>query len=119
MENPPIHYLIADKSGHSVIIEFVNGKMEIIENSNPWQVTTNFVLTGYSDPQDASCWRFNNAYETLNDKNGTLSEIEALNLLKDVSVPATRWSTVYDLKSGQFQLVMGRDYNNVFQFAVQ
>ena len=40
IEDPPIHYLIADSSGHSVIIEFLNGKMEIMENTNPWQVTT-------------------------------------------------------------------------------
>ena len=118
MEEPPIHYLIADSSGQSVIIEFVNGKMKIMNNSNPWQVTTNFIITGLDDPQKAPCWRYRTAYETLNIKNGMLSESEAISLLQNVSVPSTRWSTVFNLKSRQFQIAMGGDYENLHQFII-
>ncbi len=118
MEDPPIHYLIADSSGHSVIVEFVNGKMEIMNNINPWQVTTNFVITGSDAPQNAPCWRYKTAYETLSNNNGILSINEVANLLNDVSVPSTRWSTVFNLKSGQLQIAFGRDYNNFFHYAV-
>jgi hypothetical protein len=119
MEDPPIHYLIADSSGHSVIIEFVNGRMEIMENSSPWQVTTNFVVTGLNDPQNAPCWRYKSAYETLNNNNGVLSENEAISLLQNVSLSITRWSTVFNLKSGQLQIAMGGDFENFFHFTVQ
>ena len=118
MDDPPIHYLIADSSGHSLIIEFVNGRMEIIDNSNPWQVTTNFIITGLSDPQNASCWRYKYAYETLSNKNGILSESEATSLLQNVSLSITRWSTVFNLESGELQIAMGRDYKNLHHFAV-
>jgi predicted choloylglycine hydrolase len=50
MEDPPIHYQIADSSGHSVIIEFVNGRMEIMDNTSPWQVTTNFIIHRFGQP---------------------------------------------------------------------
>lgn len=119
MEDPPIHYLIADSSGHSVIIEFVNGEMKIINNSNPWQVTTNFVVTGLKNPQNAPCWRYRYAYEKLSNSNGILSESEAINLLQEVSLSITRWSTVFNLKSGQLQIAMGRDYENLHQFTCQ
>lgn len=118
MEDPPIHYLIADSSGHSVIIEFVNGEMEIIDNSSPWQVTTNFVITGLTDPQNAPCWRYRSAYETLNNNHGILSESEATSLLQNVSLSITRWSTVFNLTSGQLQIAMGGDYENFFHFTV-
>jgi choloylglycine hydrolase len=116
MEDPPIHYLIADSSGHSAIIEFVNGEMKMINNSNPWQVTTNFVITGLTNPQNAPCWRYRYAYEKLSSNNGILSESEAVNLLQEVSLSITRWSTVFNLKSGQLQIAMGRDYENLHQF---
>jgi predicted choloylglycine hydrolase len=118
MEEPPVHYLIADSSGHSAIAEFVNGNMEIMENSVPFQVTTNFVITGLNDPQNAPCWRYRNAYETLNTRNGKLSENEAIMLLQDVSVTYTRWSTVFNLKEIKLQTAMGRDYGNVHQFGI-
>lgn len=119
MEDPPVHYLIADSSGQSVIIEFVNGRIEIIDNSNPWQVTTNFVITGLSDPQNAPCWRYRTAYKTLSNDSGILSESDVTSLLQEVSVSITRWSTIFNFKSGQLQIAMGRDYENLHHFTIQ
>ena len=118
IEDPPIHYLIADSSGHSVIIEFVNGKMEIMENTNPWQVTTNFIITGLDSYENAPCWRYKTACETLDHNMGSLSEIEAIDLLKDVSVSSTRWSTIFNLNTGQMQIAMGCDFENLYHFSI-
>jgi hypothetical protein len=118
MEEPPIHYLIADRSGHSAIVEFVDGNMEIMHNSEPWQVTTNFVITGLNNPQNAPCWRYTTAYETLYDKNGVLSMSEAKDLLQDVSVSSTRWSSIYNLKEGRIQIAMGCNFRNLHSFEV-
>jgi len=118
MENPPIHYLITDSSGDSVIIEFVNGSMEIINNYKSWEVTTNFVITGLENPDVAPCWRYKKAYKILSDNNGNLSENEAMNLLHDVSVESTRWSTVYDLDNRSLKIVMGRDYENLHSWSI-
>lgn len=118
MEEPPVHYLIADTSGHSIIVEFVNGNMEIINNPDPWQVTTNFVITGLNNPYSAPCWRFRTAYETLQNRSGILSISEAINLLQDVSVSSTRWSIVFNLKEGQLQIAIGRKYQNLHYFNI-
>ena len=118
MEDPPIHYLIADSSGHSAIIEFVDGKMEIMENDNPWQVTTNFIISDFDNPKDAGCWRYQTADYFLLTRNGTLSENDALNLLQEVSVSNTRWSVLFNLKTGKLQTAMGRAYNNLHFFTL-
>jgi choloylglycine hydrolase len=118
MEQPPIHYLIADSSGHSAVIEYVNGNMIIMRNNDPWQVTTNFIITGMVTYHDASCWRYKTAYQILESKSGVLSEAGALNLLEEVSLNITRWSTVYDLKKGELQLALGADYDVLHHFSV-
>lgn len=119
MEEPPIHYIIADSSGHSVIIEFVEGEMEIIENTGPWQVTTNFVIKGLGSPEEAPCWRFRTASETLRLNNGLLSNSGAFDLLQEVSVSHTRWSTVFNLRTGEIQTAMDRDYENLNIFQLR
>jgi len=118
MEDPPIHYLLADSTGHSVTIEFVDGNMEVIHNSNPWQVTTNFVITGVNITDDAPCWRFNTAYESLSLNTGNISLNEAAHILQSVSVHTTRWSVVYNLSNGQVQIATGCDYDDFYKYYI-
>ena len=118
MEDPPIHYVIADSSGHSAIVELIDGQMLIMENEQPWQVTTNFIINGLEDWHHAPCWRYQTACQTLSAQNGNLSESEAIAILQTVSVSGTRWSTVFDLKSGQMKIVMGRNFENLLAFSV-
>jgi len=118
MEAPPIHYLIADSSGHSAIIEFVDGQMHVIENEIPWQVTTNFIITDWDNPIEAPCWRYQSACSTLGSTSGILSENGAWSLLEGTSVTSTRWSALFNLKTGQLQVAMGRAYHNPHLFSV-
>jgi hypothetical protein len=119
MEDPPIHYLIGDSAGRSVIIEFIDNEMRVIENTNPWQVTTNFIITNFDEPLTAGCWRYNSAWDVLQAANGIVSADEALSLLQTVSLTSTRWSALYELTTGDISLVMGRDYNNVHSFVLE
>ena len=49
---PPIHYLIADAKGRSVLVEFYRGELNIIENEQPWHSATNFLHSSVEDPKD-------------------------------------------------------------------
>ncbi len=118
MEEPPIHYLIADSAGHSAILEFVEGAMVVMENMEQWQVTTNFIITGLTDPENAPCWRYRTAHEMLRNNDGILAESDAIELLHTVSVSSTRWSWIFDMKSGVVQICTGRDYENMHHFNV-
>jgi penicillin V acylase-like amidase (Ntn superfamily) len=40
------HLLLADRSGHSALLEWVDGEMKVIRNQQPWLVSTNFRVFG-------------------------------------------------------------------------
>ena len=116
---PALHYLVADSQGNSAVVEFIDGQMEVLPGVQPWQVATNFVLSGHS-PESArfQCDRYATAYETLEQTQGRVSHEEAMALLEDVSQPTTMWSVVYDMSSGQIVVTMGRNYAQVHHFSM-
>lgn len=116
MENPPIHYLIADSSGQSAIVEFVSGKMIVMKNTESWQVSTNFIIHGSGAPEDVNCWRYNRAYDTLKNARGKMTNTSAMNLLQSVSQTSTIWSMVYQMNSGKFDVAVGRKFNEIKSF---
>jgi hypothetical protein len=116
MEDPPIHYLLADRSGASAIIEFVAGEMKVIRGDEPWQVITNFIVTGSTAPTQAPCDRYRAAYDGLSSSEGRVSTAEAMELLEGSSQTSTIWSTVYNLETGEVDIVMGGNYDQVHTF---
>jgi hypothetical protein len=115
--DPPVHYLIADAGGHSAVIEYVNGTMSVIRNSEPWHVSTNFIITGSGAPTTSPCWRYNTAYSELKASNGVITGEGAMTLLSKVSQTTTIWSIVYGLNSGTARVAMGRKYGEVLEFS--
>lgn len=114
---PPLHYLVADSSGNSAIVEFLEGEMMVIRSEKPWQVSTNFIVSE-ERPEGASspCGRYNAAYEALEQANGNTSPEEAMAILENTSQSGTShtmWSIVYDMTSGGTRVVMGRKYDEV------
>lgn len=119
METPPIHYLIADLSGHSAIIEFVNGKMIVMRNTDPWQVSTNFIIYDSGAPENVGCWRYNNVYNKLEETKGKLNKNEAMNLLQSVAQSNTIWSMAYQMSDSKIDVVVGKNYNNIQSFELK
>ena len=119
MLDPPIHYLIADVSGRSAIVEFVGGEMIVHRNEEPWQVSTNFIIHGSGAPGNAACWRYNRVYDRLEDTAGRLNEEAAMNLLQSVSQSHTIWSMVYDMRTGEVYTAVGGDYDDVEKFHLE
>ncbi len=115
-----VHYLFADASGRSAVVEYVAGQPVVIRNREPWQVATNF-LVSEEQPEgaDSSCWRYNGAYETLRAANGRLSSSQAMSLVARASVDNTLWSVVYNLTAGEIQVVVGRHYDRVHTFKLE
>ncbi len=122
---PVIHYLIADKSGHSAIVEYQDtqsskGGVLILRNDQSWQVSTNFMFS-LEKPQGAnsSCWRYNRAYQTLAQANGKLTPGQAMTLLQQVSQDSTQWSVTYNLTQGTIQLAVDKHYDQVKTFSIR
>jgi hypothetical protein len=144
MEKVANHLLIADSSGNSAIIEWVNGKMQVIRNKEPWQVATNFMVYGSQDKlkdytaeytangkivkdiNGRSYWRYITAWEILKKKNGKINPDDAMNLLKTISLVSskeiwwpTQWSVVYNLNTSDIQIALGRNYDKIYKFELK
>jgi len=114
---PPIHYLVADSSGDSAVIEFSDDEMRVLRGDKSFQVSTNFLLSP-NPPQNnrTACWRYNRVYETLSRAKGEFSLENGMDLLRSVSQTGehpTIWSCIYDLNARDVRVVMGRNYGRV------
>jgi hypothetical protein len=114
--NTPLHYLIADSSGRSVLVEFYQGQMVVIPNKTPWHLATNFLRASAGESAGWRCWRYDKVYQRLTKVQGQLDVQNALDLLKGVAQPNTQWSIVYGMDSGDISVVMGRKYDNLHTF---
>lgn len=117
------HYLIADSSGRSAIIEYPGGELDVIRSREPWQVATNFNV-GHDDPETAMrrCWRYRKAHQALKASRGRVSPQGAMNILQSISSGeghVTQWSVVYRLAAGGVLVAVGRNYREVKKFKIR
>ena len=113
---PPIHYLIADRSGRSVLVEFYQGEMVAISNEVAWQQATNFLRSSSAGSAEGICWRYDTIHRWMEDRVGQVTLMEAIDLLKEVSQEGTQWSIVYGINDGDIHVVMGQQYQAVHSF---
>jgi hypothetical protein len=113
---PPLHYLIADRSGKAVLVEFYQGEMVLIPNQESWHQATNFLRSAYGESAEGVCDRYDTIADRLTSTGGQLDMAGAMDLLGDVSQIGTQWSIVYGLSDGELQVVMGREYDPVLPF---
>jgi len=108
---PPLHNLIADRSGQSALIEFYRGKLHNIPTDKPWHLATNFLLSSVGDSPAGQCPRYDKIEQRLSTTAGSLDAAEAMQLLQAVSQPNTQWSIVYGLSTGKIGVTLGRAYS--------
>jgi len=113
---PPLHYLIADKSGRAALVEFYNGQTIVRPNEGAWHAATNFTRSAVAGDAAGQCWRYDSLVRRLMDSGGRLAVGEALGLLQTVAQPGTQWSVVYGMSTGTVEVVMGRRYNQTYTF---
>ncbi|WP_239161494.1 linear amide C-N hydrolase [Acrocarpospora phusangensis] len=98
---PQLHYLIADRTGRSAVVEYGDGRMNVIDD----RYLTNITMTG----ADQAAKLTDRRYRLLHEGGGT----DALDLLRKVAQPHTRWSVVYDLNTSTAELVTAQRWNRV------
>jgi hypothetical protein len=105
---PPLHYLIADRSGRAVLAEFYQGELHLIPNDKPWHLATNFLVSAVNGSAAGQCARYDRLEGQLSTAEGSIDAGEAMSLLKDVSQANTQWSIVYGFSTGDITVTMGR-----------
>lgn len=116
---PDLHYLVADRLGKALLVEFVDGEIKAIPNTNPWRLATNFTVSPAEEHALGRCWRYDVLSRELESAAGRLSSEQALDLLSSVAQDSTQWSVVYDLSSGGVLVAMGREYDAVYRDRLQ
>lgn len=121
------HYLIADKTGRSVVLEYMlkddpmNWEMNVIEGQD-------YAANVYFSPGQAEGvgqWRLDLLKERLAEKKRILTEEDAMQLLKDVHqtlnpeevTSNTQWSVVYNLTKGTAALCVDKNYSKTHRFS--
>ncbi len=120
------HYLIADASGHSVIVEYVNQELCVVESEAEYQIASNFIAydglhigEGFTEFE-----RYNRVQEAIESNNGILEASQSVQLLADVGVfdgdiDKLQWSVLYNLTTGYGEIFANRKTNNIMGFHLE
>lgn len=125
------HFFIADATGKYAILEYI--KRDGPDSDSPWvlnvvderQVTNHFRSEGWIHlvKQDE---RYDRMRRTLEERNGVLTEEEAMQLLNDVHQEAegkklgkTQWSVVYNLTKKTATVCVNHDYGKTYRFTLR
>lgn len=113
---PPLHYLLADATGASAVVEFVDGDMRVLPGAAPGQALTNIRLAGLDEALRRRDHRYAVASAALGAAGGVLDWRQAMQILRDVAQAHTRWSVTYDLRTGEVHVVTGKRWARVHPF---
>ena len=118
-----VHFAIADAAGHSVVAEYINNEMSVVETP----IATNFYLTlggKYGIGTEESKLRYEILQDTLAEYPAMSAE-EVRDVLDSVSkhnfnsvYASTEWSTVFDQTNGTAQYYHRENFENFWLFEI-
>jgi hypothetical protein len=121
--NVNCHYLIADATGKSVIVEYWDGKLQTVEPDKNYQVASNFVAyNGLNIGEGFTEFdRYNRVIQYIESSNERMSEEKAIELLDEVgiydgSTDKLQWSVIYNLSTLEGILFAHRHTDNILNF---
>ena len=123
------HYQIADASGDTAIIEYVNGETTVLRPDRSGTLcATNFWLSeGVDDPDGLGQDRYDTVLERLGNANYIVSEKEAMDILEATHLEnadlhgyicSTLWSVVYNNTNKSFTVCPMYQYDTQYRFSV-
>lgn len=122
----PCHFLLADSSGKSVIIEYYDGGLKVVEPTEKCQVASNFIAyNGVNIGEGFTEFdRYDMALNTILESGCNLSEKEAMELLAKLGVTdgetdKLQWSVVYNLSQLKGSIFAHRKIENATEFVLK
>ncbi|MDE6663469.1 MAG: choloylglycine hydrolase, partial [Lachnospiraceae bacterium] len=117
-------YLIADSTGKSVIVEYYDNDLQVVETDKEYQAASNFVA--YNDLNIGEGYtefdRYYKVIKKIEDSNNSLNMDETINLLNDVGVygedgfDKLQWSVIYNMTDMSGKIWAHRNKNNLIDF---
>lgn len=127
----PYHFQIADKSGKSVIVEYYENEIQVIESENNYQIMTNHTLNNLENGESTfneTYKRYDTINNTLSQTNGVLSVENSINLLQEVKLHwgssengdegGALYSVVYNLDKLELQFVYKSNMEKIYRFSL-
>lgn len=114
-----VHAMVADASGHSLILEPAAGEMKVIRSQGSFQVMTNSPV--YQVPLETQlnqCSRFRFIHETLEAAGGSVDAGGCWNILREVGNVWTEWSAVYGITAGSAALAIDFNFERLYDFYI-
>lgn len=117
------HYLIADASGRSVLVEYVGQELCVVEAETDYQIASNFIAynglnigEGFTEFE-----RYDKVQAAIEANGGTLEEDQAIQLLSEVGVyngdtDKLQWSVLYNLTTGKGEIFAHRKIDHRMNF---
>ena len=110
-----VKFLIADKSGDSIVIEWSRDGLRFIKRMKDFQISTNFITSNY-DPGQYPCSRYRVAEQILS----TGADRNSLDLIRSILSAThmefqtpTVYSNICDLRSGDIHIYYFHNYEEV------
>lgn len=117
------HFLIADATGKSVLIEYYDGGLQVVESDTEYQIASNFIA--YNDLNIGEGYTEFERYDTvkcvLEENNNSISMTECENLLNEIGVvdegiDKLQWSVVYNISQKSGKIWPHRDSDKAWIF---
>lgn len=114
------HFMLCDKSGKSVVVEFANNRKVIVDSKKNWQVSTNHILYGKSENQnDSICNRYKIASNYLDSIKSNVDFVKISNLMSKIGDKRTMWTSIYNLSEGDYWVIYRRDFKTIFKSNIE
>lgn len=114
------HYLISDAAGKSVLVEYYDDAVRVVETNQDYQIASNFIAyNGVNIGEGFSEFdRYNTVEEEIVKNDNVLSNQQAIALLAKVGVldgdiDKLQWSVLYNLTTGDIKLFAHRKSDNI------
>ena len=122
VEGYTLQFFIVDSNGDSIILEYIDNKMEIIKphqlEFSKYLYATNFLLLKPIGPgNENGVDRFNILKDKLKDDKN-LEKYEAMNLLNNVHKNTTIWSNVYNTNELKVITALSQKYDILYEFDI-
>lgn len=121
------HYLIADATGKSVIVEYWDGGLQAVKADKSYQIASNFIAyeglnigEGYDEFD-----RYDAVKKVIEESHGKLTREQTIDLLAQIGIygpngeDKLQWSVVYNLTDLQVYSFTHRNKENVIEFGLR
>ena len=109
------HFIVADSSGRSVVLEYAQDYWRKTYPDKAWQVLTTKPVYNVPDADSRQkCWRYRSISETLEKTEGNIDWKAGMRILQDVTQKGTTWSVVYSPHTKELYFSVYQNWDVVY-----